>query len=137
MDSTSTTKKPSRRPGERLFKTTKTCSIPSLTHLRRELGYGNPGEERDIAFKRAIRTQIQTFVSSSDDTPAYEFTKWKNPAHQRGLLEVTKDFLEAQGKGSEFWPPRDVCGSTQPLQYCKDSAKSVLIQHHLVDGKKN
>ncbi|CEI64590.1 hypothetical protein FVEN_g11640 [Fusarium venenatum] len=123
MDSARIPKTPSRRPGERIFKTTKTCSIPSLTHLRKELGYGTRGEERDIAFKRAIRTQIKTFVSSSDSTPAYKFTKWKNTAHQRGLLEVTKDFLEVQGKGFEFWPQRDVPDTTQPLQYWKDSAK--------------
>ncbi|KAL6919686.1 hypothetical protein ACHAPO_004108 [Fusarium lateritium] len=123
MDSARVPKTPSRRPGERIFKTTKTCSIPSLTHLRKELGYGTRGEERDIAFKRSIRTQIKTFVLSSDSTPAYKFTKWKNTAHQRGLLEVTKDFLEVQGKGSEFWPQRDVPDTTQPLQYWKDSAK--------------
>ncbi|GKT98542.1 hypothetical protein FLAG1_01303 [Fusarium langsethiae] len=123
MDSARTPKTPLRRPGQRIFKTTKTCSIPSLTHLRKELGYGTRGEKRDIAFKRAIRTQIKTFVSSSDRIPAYKLTKWKNTVHQRGLLEVTKDFLEVQGKGSEFWPQRDVSDTTQPLQYWKDSAK--------------
>ncbi|UZP33263.1 hypothetical protein NXS19_001079 [Fusarium pseudograminearum] len=114
---------PSRTPGERIFKTTKSCSITSITHLRRELGFGARGEERDIAFKRAVRKQITTFVSSSDSIPAYKFTKWKNTVHQRGLLEVTKDFLDVQGKGSEFWPQRDLSDTTQPLQYWKDSAK--------------
>ncbi|KAM0399419.1 hypothetical protein ACHAO7_007222 [Fusarium culmorum] len=114
---------PSRTPGERIFKTTKSCSITSITHLRRELGFGARGEERDIAFKRAVRKQITTFVSSSDSIPAYKFTKWKNTVHQRGLLEVTKDFLDVQGKGSEFWPQSDLSDTTQPLQYWKDSAK--------------
>lgn len=118
---------PSRTPGERIFKTTKSCSITSITHLRRELGFGARGEERDIAFKRAVRKQITTFVSSSDSIPAYKFTKWKNTVHQRGLLEVTKDFLDVQGKGSEFWPQSDLSDTTQPLQYWKDSAKSVEI----------
>ncbi|RGP68432.1 hypothetical protein FSPOR_5311 [Fusarium sporotrichioides] len=130
MDSARTPKTPLRRSGQRIFKTTKTCSIPSLTHLRKELGYGTRGKKRDIAFKRAIRTQIKTFVSSSDRIPAYKLTKWKNTVHQRGLLEVTKDFLEVQGKGSEFWPQRDVSDTTQQLQYWKDSAKirSLMIK---------
>ncbi|KAL4730206.1 hypothetical protein ACLX1H_002238 [Fusarium chlamydosporum] len=122
MDPSTKQKRSSRNPGERLFKTTKTCSIPRLTDLRNELGYGTPGVDQDIAFKKAIRTQVETFVSSSDNIPAYKLTKWKNPAHQRGLLEVTKDFLEVQGKGPEFWPSSDIPDNSRPLQYHKDSA---------------
>ncbi|RGP70308.1 hypothetical protein FLONG3_7486 [Fusarium longipes] len=122
MDSASTAEKTSRRSGERIFKRTKTCDIPNLTHLRKELGYGTPGKKPDIIFKRAIRTQVTTFVSSSDNLPAYKLTKWKNPAHQRGLLELTKDFLEGQGKGEAFWP-RDQSNHPQKLQYWRDAVK--------------
>ncbi|RFN47091.1 hypothetical protein FIE12Z_8616 [Fusarium flagelliforme] len=79
------TTKPSRRP-------------------HRQLGYGIPGGERDLAFKKAIAEQVRTFVSSTDNLPAFKLTKWKNRVHQRGLLEVTNDFLEVKGKGTEFWP---------------------------------
>ena len=99
------TTKPSHGPDrcERVFRT-KTSSIPKLTTLRKQLGYGTPGGERDLAFKKAVAEQVKTFVSSVDRLPAFKLTKWKNLIHQRGLLEVTNDFLEVKGKGAEFWP---------------------------------
>ncbi|KAF5721094.1 hypothetical protein FMUND_3842 [Fusarium mundagurra] len=108
---------------DRLFKTTKTSTIPHLTELRKALGYGNPGQEQDIAFKRAIRAQIESFVSPSTKIPAYKLTKWRLPLHQRGLQEVTKDFLDTKGKGSEFWPARHDSINTRCLEYSKDSSR--------------
>ncbi|CAG7557169.1 unnamed protein product [Fusarium equiseti] len=111
------TTKPSRRPGgcERVFRT-KTSSIPNLTTLRKQLGYGNPGGEQDLAFKKAVAEQVKTFVSSVDSLPAFKLTKWKNRVHQRGLLEVTKNFLKV--KGTEFWPDW-----RSDLNYKRDSSK--------------
>ncbi|KAF5985276.1 hypothetical protein FBULB1_2989 [Fusarium bulbicola] len=108
---------------DRLFKTTKTSTIPHLTELRKALGYGNPGQEQDIAFKRAIRAQIESFVSPSTKLPAYKLTKWRLPLHQRGLQEVTKDFLDTKGKGPEFWPARHSSVNTRCLEYSKDSSR--------------
>ncbi|KAF5547196.1 hypothetical protein FNAPI_8621 [Fusarium napiforme] len=108
---------------DRLFKTTKTSTIPHLTELRKALGYGNPGQEQDIAFKRAIRAQIESFVSPSTKIPAYKLTKWRLPLHQRGLQEVTKDFLDTKGKGPEFWPARHDSVNTRCLEYSKDSSR--------------
>ncbi|KAF5599771.1 hypothetical protein FPANT_3079 [Fusarium pseudoanthophilum] len=108
---------------DRLFKTTKSSTIPHLTELRKALGYGNPGQEQDIAFKRAIRAQIESFVSPSTKIPAYKLTKWRLPLHQRGLQEVTKDFLDTKGKGPEFWPARHDSVSTRCLEYPKDSSR--------------
>ncbi|KAF5668937.1 hypothetical protein FCIRC_9434, partial [Fusarium circinatum] len=108
---------------DRLFKTTKTSTIPHLTELRKALGYGNPGQEQDIAFKRAIRAQIESFVSPSTKLPAYKLTKWRLPLHQRGLQEVTKDFLDTKGKGPEFWPARHNSVNTRCLEYSKDSSR--------------
>ncbi|KAG5786673.1 hypothetical protein H9Q69_014249 [Fusarium xylarioides] len=108
---------------DRLFKTTKTSTIPHLTELRKALGYGNPGQGQDIAFKRAIRAQIESFVSSSTKLPAYKLTKWRLPLHQRGLQEVAKDFLDTKGKGPEFWPARHSSVNTRCLEYSKDSSR--------------
>ncbi|KAF4438361.1 hypothetical protein FACUT_4972 [Fusarium acutatum] len=108
---------------DRLFKTTKTSTIPHLTELRKALGYGNPGQEQDIAFKRAIRSQIESFVSPSTKLPAYKLTKWRLPLHQRGLQEVAKDFLDTKGKGPEFWPARHDSVNTRCLEYSKDSSR--------------
>lgn len=108
---------------DRLFKTTKTSTIPHLTELRKALGYGNPGQEQDIAFKRAIRAQIESFVSPSTKLPAYKLTKWRLPLHQRGLQEVTKDFLDTKGRGPEFWPARHNSVNTRCLEYSKDSSR--------------
>ncbi|KAF5027750.1 hypothetical protein F66182_128 [Fusarium sp. NRRL 66182] len=108
------------KPDEKFFNSTKSFSIPHLTELRKELGYGNAGQDKDIAFKKAVRTQIDNFVSN-ENLPAYRFTKWKTPAHQRGLLEITKDFLDTQGKGLEFWPDCFSHSGTRPLQYSQDS----------------
>ncbi|KAF5629232.1 hypothetical protein F52700_7550 [Fusarium sp. NRRL 52700] len=108
---------------DRLFKTTKTSTIPHLTELRKALGYGNPGQDQDIAFKRAVRTQIESFVSPSTKLPAYKLTKWRLPLHQRGLQEVTKDFLDTKGKGPEFWPTRHNSVTTSCLEYSKDSSR--------------
>lgn len=115
------TTKPSRRPHrcERVFRT-KTSSIPNLTTLRKQLGYGIPGGERDLAFKKAIAEQVRTFVSSTDNLPAFKLTKWKNRVHQRGLLEVTNDFLDVKGKGTEFWPYWKT-----DLNYQRDTVKLV------------
>ncbi|PCD45961.1 hypothetical protein AU210_001379 [Fusarium oxysporum f. sp. radicis-cucumerinum] len=108
---------------DRLFKTTKTSTIPHLTELRKALGYGNPGQDQDIAFKRAVRTQIESFISPSTKLPAYKLTKWRLPLHQRGLQEVTKDFLDTKGKGPEFWPARHNSVNTRCLEYSKDSSR--------------
>ncbi|EWZ51535.1 hypothetical protein FOZG_01587 [Fusarium oxysporum Fo47] len=108
---------------DRLFKTTKTSTIPHLTELRKALGYGNPGQDQDIAFKRAVRTQIESFISPSTKLPAYKLTKWRLPLHQRGLQEVTKDFLDTKGKGPEFWPARHNSVNTSCLEYSKDSSR--------------
>ncbi|KAJ4131088.1 hypothetical protein NW768_006629 [Fusarium equiseti] len=97
------TTNPSRKPCERIFRTPARSTL-KLTTLRKLLGYGKSGEEREKTFKRAITEQFKTFVSSVDDLPAFKLTKWKDRDHQRGLLEVTDDFLEVKGKGDEFWP---------------------------------
>ncbi|KAF4449418.1 hypothetical protein F53441_7280 [Fusarium austroafricanum] len=122
QDMDSPTQCKSRKLGERLFKTTKSSSIPHLTDLRKELGYGHPGEDQDIAFKRAIRKQIENFVST-ENLRGYRFTKWRTPVHQRGLLEITRDFLDTQGKGPEFWPDTHNSANTRLLQYSKDCDK--------------
>ncbi|KAF4958586.1 hypothetical protein FGADI_2283 [Fusarium gaditjirri] len=111
-----------RKFGERIFKTSKASSISSLTDLRKELGYGNPGQDQDIAFKRAVRHQIDQF-KSTEGIPGYRFTKWTDPSHKRGLLEITRDFLDTQGKGAEFWPDRCHIDTPRLLRYHKDSAK--------------
>ncbi|EWZ51534.1 hypothetical protein BFJ68_g7100 [Fusarium oxysporum] len=111
-----------RKFGERIFKTSKATSIASLTDLRKELGYGHPGQDQDIAFKRAIRHQIEQF-KSTEGIPGYRLTKWTDPSHKRGLLEITRDFLDTQGKGVEYWPDRCHLDTSRPLRYHKDSAK--------------
>ncbi|RMJ17138.1 hypothetical protein CDV36_003184 [Fusarium kuroshium] len=117
MDQATRRKKPSKA-GERVFKT-KTCNIPSLTELRKSLGYGHRGEEQDIAFKRALTAQVETFVSR-DNLPGVSFTKWKTPAHQKGLRDMTKDFLFVKGKGLEFWPDDPNSPNKRPLEYTRD-----------------
>ncbi|KAF4341715.1 hypothetical protein FBEOM_4344 [Fusarium beomiforme] len=108
---------------DRLFKTTKPSTIPHLTDLRKALGYGNPGQGQDIALKRAVRTQIESVVSSSTRIPAYRFTRWRSSLHQRGLQEVTKDFLDTKGKGPEFWPDSHHSSNTKWLQYSRVSTR--------------
>ncbi|KAI8691514.1 hypothetical protein LRP88_08770 [Fusarium phalaenopsidis] len=117
MDQAARRQKPFKA-GERVFKT-KTCNIPSLTELRKSLGYGHRGEEQDIAFKRALTAQVETFVSK-DNLPGVSFTKWKTPAHQKGLREMTKDFLVIKGKGPEFWPDDPNSSNKRPLKYTRD-----------------
>ncbi|KAF5663074.1 hypothetical protein FHETE_7641 [Fusarium heterosporum] len=107
----------------RVFKTTKTITIPNLTELRKELGYDNPGQQEDISFKRAIREQVESFVSPSEDLPGHKFTKWKSESHQRGLLDITKDFLDTKGNGPRFWPDRHSSTKERSLEYSKDFAK--------------
>ncbi|KAM0442466.1 hypothetical protein ACHAQK_004159 [Fusarium lateritium] len=115
---------------DRLFKTTKTTSIPRLSDLRQTLGHGNRGRQEDIAFKKAIREQLAAFVSSGDNLPGYKLTKWTDPSHQRGLLEITKDFLDNKGNGPIFWPDSHSSANTRPLEYFRDSKKirRLLIQ---------
>lgn len=122
---------------DRLFKSTKTTTIPHLTALRKTLGYDNPGQQEDIAFKRAIKEQLGTFVSSGDKISGYKLTKWTSPSHQRGLLEITKDFLDNKGNGPLFWPDRHSSTDTRPLEYSKDSKKSVASNDCTVDMKHN
>ncbi|KAM5355467.1 hypothetical protein ACJ41O_002113 [Fusarium nematophilum] len=112
---------PSRKRGDRVFKT-KSCELPRLRDLRLELGYGIRGQKKDIDFKKAVRAQVEGFVSS-DNIPGLRFTKWKTPEHQRGLLEMTKDFLDTKGKGIEFWPDESSSPNKRPLEYAKDSVQ--------------
>ncbi|KAF4980814.1 hypothetical protein FZEAL_3268 [Fusarium zealandicum] len=114
-------RKPQARRG-RLFKT-KSCALPRLTDLRKELGYGHAGQAQDIAFKRALKAQVESFVSPSDNIPGFKFTQWKTPEHQRGLLEMTKDFLDTKGKGIEFWPDDPLSPNKRPLEYSKNSSQ--------------
>ncbi|KAM0250588.1 hypothetical protein ACHAP5_002118 [Fusarium lateritium] len=108
---------------DRLFKTTKTSSIPRLSDLRQTLGHGNRGKQEDIAFKKTIREQLAAFVSSGDSLPGYKLTKWTDPSHQRGLLEITKDFLDNKGNGPLFWPDSHSPANTRPLEYFRDSKR--------------
>ncbi|KAF4999189.1 hypothetical protein FGRMN_2648 [Fusarium graminum] len=87
----------------RVFKTTKTITIPNLTELRKELGYDNPGQQEDIFFKRAIREQVDSFVSPIEELPGY--------------------FLDTKGNGPRFWPDRHSSTKDRFLEYSKDSAK--------------
>ncbi|KAM6532024.1 hypothetical protein FSOLCH5_001459 [Fusarium solani] len=117
MDQANRRQKPSKA-GEQVFKT-KSCNIPSLTELRKSLGYGHRGEKQDIAFKKALTTQVETFVSK-DNLPGVSFTQWKTPAHQKGLQEMTKDFLAFKQKGPEFWPDDPNSSNKRPLEYTRD-----------------
>ncbi|KAM6537444.1 hypothetical protein FALCPG4_003365 [Fusarium falciforme] len=117
MDQANRRQKPSKA-GEQVFKT-KSCNIPSLTELRKSLGYGHRGEKQDIAFKKALTTQVETFVSK-DNLPGVSFTQWKTPAHQKGLREMTKDFLAFKQKGPEFWPDDPNSSNKRPLEYTRD-----------------
>jgi hypothetical protein len=117
---------------DRFFKTTKTSSIPLLTVLRKSLGYGVPGKQEDIAFKNAIKEQLGNFVSSGDKLPGYKLTKWTHPSHQRGLLEITKDFLDNKGNGPLFWPNRHSSTDTRLLEYSKDSKRLVASSDYAV-----
>ncbi|KAM0344383.1 hypothetical protein ACHAPU_007567 [Fusarium lateritium] len=111
------------KAANRVFKTTKTITIPNLTELRKELGYDNKGQQEDISFKRAIREQVESFVSPSEDLPGHKFTKWKSEAHQRGLVDITKDFLDTKGNGPRFWPDSHSSAKERSLEYSKDCAK--------------
>ncbi|KAI8684713.1 hypothetical protein NCS57_00138100 [Fusarium keratoplasticum] len=124
MDQANRRQKPSKA-GQQGFKT-KSCNIPSLTELRKSLGYGHRGEERDIAFKRALTAQVETFVSK-DNLPGVSFTKWKTLAHQKGLRDMTKDFLFVKQKGPEFWPDDPNSPNKRPLKYTRDYEQIHLL----------
>ncbi|KAJ4314425.1 hypothetical protein N0V84_008888 [Fusarium piperis] len=117
MDQAARRSKPSKAR-KRDFKT-KSCNIPSLTELRKSLGYGHRGKEQDIAFKKALTAQAEAFVSK-DNFPGVSFTQWKTPAHQKGLRDMTKDFLVIKQKGPEFWPDDPNSSNKRPLEYTRD-----------------
>ncbi|KAF5009838.1 hypothetical protein FDECE_3960 [Fusarium decemcellulare] len=106
------------KPGDKLFKV-KTSSLPRLRELREDLGYGTTGRPEDIAFKKVVRAHIEKFVSE-ENLPATEFKRWTTAAHQKGLVELTKNFLHAEGKGLEFWPDDPNSPNKRPLEYTRD-----------------
>lgn len=118
MDKATRRSKPSK--GGKRDSRTKSCNIPSLTSLRKSLGYGHRGQAQDIAFKRALAAQVETFVSE-DNLPGFSFTQWKTPAHQKGLRDMTKDFLFKKQKGPEFWPDDPNSPNRRPLRYTRDN----------------
>ncbi|KAM0440923.1 hypothetical protein ACHAPT_000226 [Fusarium lateritium] len=108
----------SSKAGDKIFKT-KSYKIPNLTELRKSLGYGHRGREQDIALKRAITEQVETFVST-DNLCGVECSQWKTPIHQKGLREMTKDFLNVKARGAEFWPDNPNSSNKRPLEYTRD-----------------
>jgi hypothetical protein len=91
--------------------------LPTITSLRQLLGYGTPGEPQDIYFYRSVKRHVQAFKTSSCIL-GRDLLHWKSSVHQKGLDEMTYNFLDDLSQGHHFWPASlDNCR----LQYTKDS----------------
>lgn len=78
-------------------------SVPSITTLRRELGYGDSRNPRCQTFYDDVRAFRKKFVASNG-IKGKDLHQWKDVAHQAGLREMAAAYLDTHGNGDLFWP---------------------------------
>lgn len=76
-------------------------SIPSITVLRHELDYGNPGLPRCQAFYDTVRIFQKTFRTRKG-VEGSALLDWNSQEHRADLGEMVGAFLGKYGTG--FWP---------------------------------
>ncbi|KAL2285918.1 hypothetical protein FJTKL_07410 [Diaporthe vaccinii] len=74
-------------------------SIPNITFLRQQLGYGDPQRPEYEAFCDSVRVFRKTFTSSSGHE-GISFYDWKSKEHQSALEEMVQAYLKRED-GSE------------------------------------
>ncbi|KAF4959128.1 hypothetical protein FSARC_10841 [Fusarium sarcochroum] len=100
----------------------KVGDIPSCLALRKKLGVGTPGDKESIFFRNTIQDFRVQYMSDEGD-PGSEFRKWDEHSHQKGLIRMTDDFLEIEGKGPRFWPDDEGSAPVKTLKWTKDRAR--------------
>ncbi|KAH6990791.1 hypothetical protein BKA56DRAFT_216773 [Ilyonectria sp. MPI-CAGE-AT-0026] len=99
---------------------TNVTHIPNIRTLRAELDCARVGQRRDVNFYNSVCSYLFTFTSTLG-FKGTDLTRWKAPAHQKGLLELTRRFLEDDGNGAIFWPDDPKSPDYRSLQYSKDA----------------
>ncbi|KAI9154817.1 Bifunctional cytochrome P450/NADPH--P450 reductase [Paramyrothecium foliicola] len=95
------------------------AAIPTITDLRRMLGFGDPALHRSQIFNDDTRVFRGKFTDS-EGQPGYDFFDWKSAKHQKGLDELTDAYLDKEGNGSLFWPDDPTSARHNGLQYSQD-----------------
>lgn len=101
-------------------------SIPKITDLRLQLGYGDSQLERCRAFYNDV-TAFRRKHCTSAGLSGTELLDWKSPEHQSALDQMVHIYLDRQGNGYHYWPPHDHFPSLTDLQYDQDRSLSVLL----------
>ncbi|KAL0765265.1 hypothetical protein CaCOL14_012014 [Colletotrichum acutatum] len=98
-------------------------SIPSISALRRQLGYGDSDVAKDqsMSFQHTVRAFRKTFVTRQgyEGSAMYE---WKSSEHQSALEEMVQAFLDRDGNGARLWPDENAQGSAKQLKYSRHGA---------------
>ncbi|RYP65280.1 hypothetical protein DL769_006359 [Monosporascus sp. CRB-8-3] len=98
------------------------ANLPKITAIRETLDYGDPELTRCAAFTADVRAFRKKFTTKSG-LPGTSLYDWRSPEHQRGLNEMTEDYLERAGNGAMWWPDDTSAPNHNKLQYSKDHRK--------------
>ncbi|KAH7001609.1 hypothetical protein EDB80DRAFT_97571 [Ilyonectria destructans] len=109
---------------------TNVTHIPNIRTLRAELDCAHVGQRRDVNFYNSVCSYMFTF-KSTHGLKGTELTRWKAPPHQKGLLELTRRFLEDDGNGAIFWPDDSTSPEYRSLQYSKDADRISRVMTQL------
>ena len=96
------------------------ANIPSITALRKELGYGDPRLHRCSAFYDDIRVFRKKYTTRKGQ-PGVSLYDWKSPEHQRALTEMAHDYLETDGNGLLYWPDDPAALNYNTIHYSEHS----------------
>ncbi|WAO92642.1 Hypothetical protein NCS54_01015700 [Fusarium falciforme] len=108
----------------------KVGEIPGIKALRHRLGLGTPGDKESIHFGQLLKTFRKTY-KTPDGTLGSSLMKWRDHHHQRGLSHMADEFLEKEGRGSQFWPDGEGVSYVKSLKWTRDR---VMTQHHCFEN---
>ena len=94
-------------------------SIPTISALRQQLGYGDRHLNRCSTFYDDVRVFRKKYLTH-DGFSGISFYNWKSPEHQAGLTEMTDAYLDEEGNGALYWPDNDASINRNKLRYSQD-----------------
>lgn len=91
-------------------------SIPSISVLRHQLGYGDGRLDRVKSFSDDVRVFSKRFITK-DGLRGSELVVWRLPEHKLGLREMARVWLEHLDMGPTYWPSDSQHRNYNTLQY--------------------
>ncbi|KAI8164625.1 hypothetical protein K4K49_012321 [Colletotrichum sp. SAR 10_70] len=107
---------------------TNQTAIPSVTHLREQLGYSDAKRKIFHELKNAMLSSRDVFVTD-EGLRGQDLIDWKSRDQQTALSKMVQTFLDRDGNAKKFWPDDDALYTTK-LKFSTDQnrIKEILQQ---------